>query len=225
LQITPEPAPGSLRTWPGAQVFRLHAVIRRSDSGLTADTPTDIRLVPFADAGCNGSLYRVWLPLTGAPRANVLREGHTSRSGPWDRARYDGSFNDGNPATIADTFERNKRAKDAWFAVSLLEPAAIKRVVFVHGRSDHDGGWFATTTGQPRVQVMTAPGGGWETVGDLPDYPATTAASPGTLKDGARFECSLPATLTVFAVRVIGVPASGDDPRQSFATCAELEAY
>ena len=225
LQITPEPAPGGFRTWPGAQVFRLHAVIRKSGNGLTADTPTDIRLVPFADAGCNGSVYRVWLPLTGTPRDNVLREGRTSRSGPWEPSRYDGSFNDGNPATIADTFEKNKRPKEAWFAVTLLESAAIKRVVFVHGRNDHDGGWFATTTGQPRVQVMTASGGTWETVGDLSAYPATSTADAATLKNGARFECTLPAALTVIAVRVIGVPSSGDDPAQAFATCGELEAY
>jgi len=225
LQITPEPAPAGAHNWPGAQVFRLHAVIRKSANGLTADTPTDIRLVPFADAGCNGSVYRVWLPLTGAPRDNLLREGRTSRSGPWEPSRYDGLFNDGNPATIADTFERNKAPKEAWFAVTLLEPAAVKRVVFVHGRNDRDGGWFATTTGQPRVQVMTAATGNWETVGNLPDYPATSAGDPGALKNGARFECTLPAPLTVIAVRVIGVPASGDNPAQAFATCGELEAY
>ena len=225
LQITPEPAPAFARSWPGAQVFRLHAVIRQSSNGLTADTPTDIRLVPFADAGCNGSVYRVWLPLAGSPRANVLREGRTSRSGPWDRSRYDGSFNDGNPATVADTFEKDKRSKEAWFAVNLLEPAAVKRVVFVHGRTDHDGGWFATTTGQPRVQVMTVAAGSWETVGYLQDYPATGATDAGGLKSGARFECTLPAAMTVIAVRVTGVPASGDDPRQTFATCGELEAY
>ena len=109
--------------------------------------------------------------------------------------------------------------------MTLLEPAAIKRVVFVHGRNDRDGGWFATTTGQPRVQVMTAASGNWETVGNLPDYPATSATDAGTLKSGARFECTLPAPLTVIAVRVVGVPASGENPHQAFATCAELEAY
>jgi DUF1680 family protein len=225
LQITPEPAPPGVRFWPGDQVFRLHAVIRKSANGLAKDTPTDILLVPFAEAGCHGSVYRVWLPLAGAPHDNVLREGRTSRSGPWEPTRYDGSFNDGNPATVADTFEKNKVAKDAWFAVTLLEPAAIKRVVFVHGRTDHDGGWFVTTIGPPRVQVMTAPGGNWETVGLLSDYPATSAGDAASLKNGARFECALPAPMTVIAVRVIGVPASGDNPAQSFATCAELEAY
>ncbi len=225
LQITPEPAPPGVRFWPGDQVFRLHAVIRKSDNGLMADTPTDIKLVPFAEAGCNGSVYRVWLPLAGTPRDNVLREGRTSRSGPWEPSRYDGSFNDGNPATIADTLEKNKVARDAWFGVTLMEPVAIKRVVFVHGRSDPDGGWFVTTTGQPRVQVMTAPGGNWETVGYLSDYPATTATEAGSLKNAARFECVLPAPMSVIAVRVTGIPASGNNPAQTFATCAELEAY
>ncbi len=224
LKITPEPAPATLRLWSGAQVYRLHAIIRQSNDGFTKDTPMDIRLVTFADAGCNGSLYRVWLPLAGTPRQNLLREGRTSRSGPWGRTRYDGSFNDGDPASIADTFE-NKPATEAWFAVTLMEPTVVRRLVFVHGHTDHDGGWFVTEKGKPRVQVMAARGGTWETVGELKDYPDTTATVAGKLKDGARFECLFPSPLNVIAVRVTGVPASGDNPGQAFATCAELEAY
>lgn len=225
LQITPEPAPAATHTWPGAQVYRLHGIIRRTNNGRAVDTPTDIRLVPFSEAGCNGSVYRVWLPLAGTPRDNFLREGHTSRSGPWDRSRYDGSFNDGNPATMADTFEQNKPAKEAWFAVTLLEPAEIRRVVYVHGRNDHDGGWFATTAGRPRVQVKTSAGSDWETVGELRDYPACSVTDAGTLINGSRFECQLTAPMSVLAVRVVGQPASGGNPRQAFVTCGELEAY
>ena len=109
--------------------------------------------------------------------------------------------------------------------MTLLEPVSLKRVVFVHGRNDRDGGWFATTDGPPRVQVMTAMGKDWETVGNLTDYPATSVATAGQLRDGARFEFVLPEPRTVIAVRVIGVPASGDNPAQAFASCAELEGY
>ncbi len=57
LAVTPEAAPRGFKTWPGAEVFRLHAV-----DGATG-SPLDIRLVPFAAAGATGKNYKVWLPL------------------------------------------------------------------------------------------------------------------------------------------------------------------
>jgi uncharacterized protein len=60
LGITPEPAPRARATWPGAQVFRVNAVNRKTSA------PVTIRLVPFADAGATGTAYKVWLPLAGA---------------------------------------------------------------------------------------------------------------------------------------------------------------
>jgi len=50
--VTTESAPDGLKTWSGAQVFRI-----KVHGGQT------IRLIPFADAGSSGSLYKVWLPL------------------------------------------------------------------------------------------------------------------------------------------------------------------
>jgi DUF1680 family protein len=62
LSVTPEPAPANLKTWPGAQVFRIHALMRpTSDS--TSTERSDIRLIPFADAGATGTPYQVWLPV------------------------------------------------------------------------------------------------------------------------------------------------------------------
>jgi DUF1680 family protein len=57
LQVTPEPAPEAFRTWPGARVFRVNAIARKTGAATT------IRLVPFADAGGTGARYKVWLPL------------------------------------------------------------------------------------------------------------------------------------------------------------------
>ncbi|NOS70252.1 MAG: hypothetical protein HOP33_10010, partial [Verrucomicrobia bacterium] len=57
LALTPEPAPGGVKTWPGAQVFRINAVSRNDGS------PVTVRLMSFADAGSTGSNYQVWLPL------------------------------------------------------------------------------------------------------------------------------------------------------------------
>ena len=59
LALAPEPAPGSVKTWPGARAFRINAVSRENGSPLT------VRLMSFADAGGTGSNYQVWLPLPG----------------------------------------------------------------------------------------------------------------------------------------------------------------
>jgi DUF1680 family protein len=67
LQVTPEPAPRGFRTWPGARVFRVNAIARKTGAA------TSIRLVPFADAGGTGAPYKVWLPLprtSSTPSAN-----------------------------------------------------------------------------------------------------------------------------------------------------------
>ena len=60
LGSTVEPAPTALKTWPGAQVFRINAINRKTSKPSAAAT---IRLVPFADAGATGAAYEVWLPL------------------------------------------------------------------------------------------------------------------------------------------------------------------
>ncbi len=55
LAVTPEPAPDRLKTWPGAQVFRING---------SAGQPSITRLIPFADVGNSGSEYKVWIPIT-----------------------------------------------------------------------------------------------------------------------------------------------------------------
>ena len=55
LALTPEPAPRGVKTWPGMQIFRIQAVSRKDGS------PVTIHLISFADAGGNGSRYKVWL--------------------------------------------------------------------------------------------------------------------------------------------------------------------
>ena len=73
----------------------------------------------------------------------------------------------------------------------------ISRVVFAHGKTFHDGGWFDASAGKPRVQVKTTKDAPWETVGDLKDYPATTATDPAGLKGGERFTCRFEVPLNV----------------------------
>jgi len=97
-------------------------------------------------------------------------------------------------------------------------------VTFIQGKIFHDGGWFDASAGQPQVQVQSTLGGPWETVGHFQDYPATTATNPSGLAGGERFTCPLSKVTKAFGVRVIGKPASGDNPQQAFASCAELLA-
>jgi len=219
LAVTPEPAPDKFKTWPGAQVFRVNAIPRQvSKSGQSVGS-LSIRMVPFADAGIGGSGYKVWISV-GQTEGNLLLEEKESRSRP---GNVSGSIADGDPDTFLVTFD-GKPAVEDWFAVTLAVPAEVKRVVFVHGKTFHDGGWFDASTSQPQVQVQTTEKGKWETVGVLKDYPATTATSAAGLTGGERFTCELAKTITVFGVRVVGKPASGDNPQQAFASCGELLA-
>ena len=44
--------------------------------------------------------------------------------------------------------------------------------------------------------------------------------------DGSEsFICILPTEIEVWAVRVVGKPASGDNPQQAFSSCSELQAF
>jgi hypothetical protein len=218
LAITPEPAPASIRTWPDAQVFRANAIPRRSKFG-EAGASLPIRLIPFADAGNSGSEYEVWIPV-GQTQGNLLLDEKESRS---RRGNASGSITDGDPGSYVVTFN-GKSATEDWFAVTLSAPAELKQVVFVHGKTFHDGGWFDASAGLPKVQVQTTENGKWETAGELQDYPATTASSPAGLIGGERFTCQFPTTTRVYGIRVTGKPASGDNPQQAFASCAELLA-
>jgi hypothetical protein len=112
-----------------------------------------------------------------------------------------------------------------WFAVTLDEPATISRVVFAHGRTFPEGGWFDASAGKPRLQVKPSADAPWETVVELKNYPATTATNPAGLKGGERFACQLASPIKALAVRVIGKPASGNNPRRVFSSCAELQAF
>jgi hypothetical protein len=219
LAVTPEAAPEKFTTWPGAQVFRVNAIPRQASKSAQAGTSLPIRLVPFADAGTSGSDYKVWIPI-GQTEGNLLLEAKESRSRQGNVA---GSITDGDPGTFVVTYDGKPAAED-WFAVTLAAPSELNRVTFVHGKTFHDGGWFDASAGQPQVQVQTSKGGEWKTVAVLKDYPATTATSAAGLTGGEQFTCPLAKATTVFGLRVVGKPASGDNPRQAFSSCAELLA-
>ena len=222
LNLTPEAAPTKLMTWPGAEVFRVDAIARRASDSVPAGTPLQIHLVPFADAGENGTQYKVWIPVgQAAANGNLLLDGRESRS---RRGNVGGSINDDDPQSFVVTFENRPAAED-WFAVTLDEPANIRRVVFEHGQTFHDGGWFDSSSGKPRVEVKKSKEAAWETVGELEGYPATTATDSAGLQNSQQFICRLASPVKALAVRVIGRPATGDNSQQAFASCAELQAF
>jgi hypothetical protein len=220
LHLSPEAAPPENKDWPSAQVFRVNAVTRRATGSLLAAAPLAIRLTPFADAGSSGTRYKVWLPLAGAS-ADLLVEAEESRS---RRGNMDGSIVDDDIQTAVVTFDGKSAAED-WFAVTLGELVTIRRIVFVHGKTFHDGGWFDASGGKPRVQVKLDKNGAWETVGELTTYPATTATELAGLRDGQQFSCSLKEPMKAYAIRIVGKPACGDNPQQAFSSCAELQAF
>ena len=189
---------------------------------LAIGTPLTIRLIPFADAGGTGSRYKVWLPL---PRnlysGNLLLAGQESRSRMGDLS---GSIVDEDFETAVTTRD-GKTAEEDWFAVQLHEPIMVKRVLFAHGKTFHDGGWFDASAGKPRVQVQRTKDGAWETVAEIKDYPATTAKNPEEMEGGESVICTLAEPLKVWAIRVAGKPACGDNPQQAFSSCAELQAF
>jgi DUF1680 family protein len=222
LKVAPEPAPEELRTWSGAQVFRMRAVTRKPLPALKMGSPVPIRLMPFADAGSTGERYKVWLPL---PRdlysGNLLLDAEQSRS---RHGNLGGSITDEDFQTAVVTCD-GKPADEDWFAVQLDRPVLIKRVLFAHGKTLHDGGWFDATAGKPRIQVKRAKDDVWETVAELKDYPPTTAKNSAEMDGGESFICTLAASIKACAIRVVGKPACGDNPQQAFSSCAELQAF
>src|SRR5207247_456261 len=100
----------------------------------------------------------------------------------------------------------NKRAQQDWFGVELEQMVTIRRVVFVHGKTFHDGGWFDASSSKPQVQIKASATGSWETIGEIKNYPTTTATDPAGLKGGERFSRELEKPLQIYGVRIVGKP-------------------
>ena len=181
-------------------------------------------LRPYFDAGSWNSTYAVWLKAPGTElkydMANLFLFGEESYS---RKGNVAGKIADGDPSTFRVTFDGTFQ-KEAWFAVSLKKPVRISKAVYVAGRCFHDGGWFDTTKGKPRFEVKKTADGPWIPVAVFENYPDTTKDKPGKVHEGLRVSVSFP-PIEAVAIRVIGTPASGDTPRQSFASCAELMAF
>lgn len=216
----------SARANPAGQALRFEAEVDAGTPVTAAARARPARFVTFADAGADRGSYRVWLRAPGAawaPRTSesLLADGEESRSRSGNGA---GSIIDDDLGNLVNTWNGQFASED-WFAVTLDEPASASRFVFTHGRNYHDGGWFDTQAGKPKVQVLRNAEGSWETIGELQSYPATTANDAQGLVPAQQFALCMDAPVRFHAVRVIGKPSSGDRPKQAFVTCAELQAF
>lgn len=235
LGVKPRAATGAMKTWAGARVFTATAVERGPTGLLQRPGSFRIDLIPFADAGAQGSAYKVWLPYQEIRCSrNLLLDGVETRSrrphvrvreyeGQPLAIRYAGCIND-EFQTMALTFN-NQRAAQDWYAVEVQSPIRVAEVVFYHGQTAFDGGWFDASAGKPQVQVKRRPDADWETLCELKDYPATTASDSAGLRGGDRFACELAEPVEVFGVRVIGKASSGNNPKQAWSSCLELQAF
>jgi uncharacterized protein len=216
LAAVPDPAS------PASCTFRGEGFVPGTD----ADNPAALKKVPivlpsFADAGQSGAEYVVWFPMkerlakaTAAPFR--LCQESCSRQG-----NVNGSIADGDATTFRVTYDGARRGED-WFAVERPSPVTINSVTYAHGRTFHDGGWWDASHGQPRIQVKRTASADWEDVGRIESYPPTTAADNKRIADGAEFTVRF-RPLAAVGIRVIGVPACGDNHKQNFASCADLQ--
>jgi hypothetical protein len=226
---------------PGAHLLRLRGeakvVAPQPDQPLSFQAEVDnlsgqearvAKFLSFADAGTNRGIFRIWLRAPGVdmagPSESLLVGGQEIRS---RTGKLNGSINDEDFESFVATNE-GQLADEDWFGVTLARPVTAQRIVFTHGKNFHDGGWFDTRSGKPRVQIQRSAGGAWETVGELDQYPATTATQAegmGRWWADDRYTLLLKTPLSFVAVRVIGKPAGGDNPHQAFASCTELQAF
>ncbi len=217
------------------QLSRLHLERASSTDGgavftalaKAADGKTcTVRLSPYADAGSDGkSIYTVWIARPGNAKrtAGPVSAFSGASSGASRRGNNEGSFVDDDPDTFSVTFNDARLQRD-WFAVMRDTPVLIDRVVYMHGKSFHDGGWFDASREKPLIEAQRVKGGPWVPFASLSSYPATTSTDYRGIQDGQRFEARFEAT-TVYGIRIVGFPASGDNPAQNFASCAELQAF
>jgi hypothetical protein len=182
------------------------------------------RLRPYFDAGSwDSTRYAVWLRTPGAVLKSDVIGPFTFGRELYSRAgNVNGSIADGDPATFRVTFD-GKPQMEAFFGVAIEKPVKIRQATYVAGSVFHDGGWFDATGGKPKFQIRKTADGPWVDVAVLTGYPATTATDAKGVRLGARFTVKFEPVEAV-AIRLIGKPASGDNPAQAFASCAELSA-
>jgi len=186
------------------------------------------KFLPFADVGADKSTFRIWLYAPGQKSSadeSILTKGVESRS---RQGSGKGSINNDSTEDIVTT-DDGMLADEDWYAVTLPAPQKANIFSFVHGKCTAKGGWFDSSLSKPKIQIQRSAGAAWETLGELKAYPWVKAdgneANNWNLRARKPFLLALDAPVEFLAVRVIGKPASGNDPKQAYSSCAELQAY
>ncbi len=185
-----------------------------------------LMLTPFACAGQDHkSHFTVWIfqpgrALSSDSLSSLFGDAKPSYS---RQGNLEGDITDGDFDTLRVTYDATYAQED-WYSLNRPTPILISRILFAHGKTFHDGGWFDASAGKPRIQVQTEINGPWQTVATLDNYPAATATDSKSLQPGQKFEVKF-SPVKAFAIRIIGKPATGDSPTQSFSSCSELQAF
>lgn len=221
---TSDDVPATALLVPFADCREGMAWLRRTARG-TPRTPISKALL------CDAGVSHVYDPPAGtnmlAPPPLGLLEALTDD----DPARY--CTVRPSDADMAAAFGRPREGepRTVWFAVLLPRAMPVRQVRFTHGAIDAAGGWFDSREALPRVQLLRqAPGvmygiltdfygPGWETVGTLDDYPATTSALLAGWDAARSFTLDIADDRPAFAVRVVGECAG------THVNCGELAVY
>jgi hypothetical protein len=216
MRFALEPLDPARADFAGQQVLRGEGVMRYPLDRATARVP--LVLTDFAHTGTRLDRYEAAL-LIGKASCFALAAESASRAG-----NVNGHFNDEDVTTYCVTHDGTARDVD-WFALTLAsESPEFDRVIYHHGATFHDGGWFDASREKPWLEVQHSAGGVWEKVATFTDYPSTTATDASGLAGGEALTADLPAPVRAYAIRIVGHPARGDQDRHSFASCAELRA-
>jgi hypothetical protein len=218
---------GTIREMPGGGAERdpaeraLLAAVRGKHYNGASLADTDLVMGPFALV--QKEELAVWLPSVEALKQRPFSLLFAGREAYSRRGNVEGSICDGDAKTYRVTFDGTRQDRDFW-QVTLARPVEIHRVVYHHGHTFHDGGWFDTSAGKPQVFVQTEKSGSWQRVGELSSYPSLRADREPSIPDGRPFALEIPST-KVYGLRISGKPACGDNPGQAFSSCGELAAY
>lgn len=223
LAFESRPAQGK-RSWPDQVLWACNLTdLAAAAQGKEARFRGVLR--PFLDAGSwDPTPFAVW---PRAPHATLQGDVF----GPFSfgsefyshSGNVEGSIADADPETFCVSFD-GRPQEEAFFGIAIEKPVTIRRAVYVAGNIFHDGGWFDTSRGKPRFQVRRTADGPWIDVAVFEDYPDATGTDHKGIRPGTRFAATFQPT-SALAIRVIGKPASGDNPAQAFASCAELMAF
>lgn len=159
---------------------------------------------------------------------NILAGGKVIASGYHNSPQYiyDGDFDDADFRTFNGQIQN-----PAYVGVLRNRRMTIESFFLFGGRTYENGGWFDSTNGAPKVQIMMNPGDAWTDVAPITNYPTlngTDLAAAADTSNGYHNRqfptMTFNPPLSCVGIRVAGTAATGNDPSQSFVAVGQLRA-